>query len=134
MDLTQQSADFFQQLMSTIPNQYKQTDQPQEEDAPMKLSKNQKKKLKQAQNQNLSILELKERAQARIDSIQKQNREKSLQKIKELTKQHQENGGGIKKDKKKPKGDSADVQMAFDDLSADETTANPTKPKEGAEK
>ena len=57
--------DFFNSLMDTIPNQYKHVDKDQEmedENLNMKMSKAQMKKLKKAQNQNLSMVELKERA------------------------------------------------------------------------
>ena len=61
-----QSLDFFNSLMETIPNQYKQIDKPdaemEDQGGAPKMSKAQKKRMKQAAKQNLSIVELKERA------------------------------------------------------------------------
>ena len=43
---------------------------------------------KMQENKPLSLVELKEKAQSRIEEIQKVNREKSQAKIKELTEMH----------------------------------------------
>ena len=70
--------------METIPGQYKQVDKElnADMDSKPKISKSQKKKQKElAKNTNLSMVELKERAQSRIEQIQQTNREKSVAKI-----------------------------------------------------
>lgn len=60
------------------------------------------------------MVELKERAQSKIEGIQKANREKSVAKIKQLTEQHKKEGKY-----KQPKQSKADKSM-FDDLDAGE--------------
>ena len=57
------------------------------------------------------MIELKERAQTKIEGIQKLNREKSVAKIKQLTEQHKKEG------KQKQKMSKADKSM-FEDLDA----------------
>lgn len=65
----------------------------------------------------MSMIELKERAQSKIEGIQKANRDKSMAKIKQLTEQHQKEG------KQKVKQSKADKSM-FDDLEAGEDSDN----------
>ena len=59
------------------------------------------------------MVEIKERAQQKMETIQKANREKSMAKIKELTEQHKKEGKH-----KQPKQSKADKSM-FDDLDGD---------------
>ena len=74
--------DFFNSLMDTVPQQYKQIEKNEEQIKPGKKQKN-------SQKPALSMMELKEKAQSKIELIQGENRAKSMAKIKELTHQHQ---------------------------------------------
>ena len=56
----------------------------------------------------MSMLELKERAQQKIENIQQQNREKSQAKIKQLTEEHKKSG--------KTKAEKGADKGMFDDL------------------
>ena len=64
------------------------------------------------------MIELKERAQAKIEGIQKNNREKSVAKIKQLTEQHKKEGTFKTKSQKMSKADKSmftDLEAGNDD-------------------
>ena len=106
-------------LKAAHPQKVKQEKQQQKQD---KQSNNDKEKQKQQQQQNnqknhqlqqkqsqpMSLIELKEKAAKRIQDIQSVNREKSLNKIKELTLQHKQNPPT---QGKKGQQDSDDAEM-----------------------
>ena len=64
------------------------------------------------------MVELNERAQARVNEIRQKNKEKSLKKIEELRQGHIKNGKSLSKDKKNKKEEhdgTQDVDMNSDD-------------------
>tara|TARA_B110001450_G_C17420954_1_gene399857 strand:+ start:276 stop:482 length:207 start_codon:yes stop_codon:yes gene_type:complete len=67
------------------------------------------------------MIEIKERAQSKMETIQKTNRDKSMAKIKELTEQHKKDGKH-----KQPKQSKADKTM-FDDLEGDNSDGGADK-------
>ena len=103
---------FFDEMYETIPNSYKLVPKDYQEDV-------EPKPLKKSKGKPLSMLELKERAQQKIENIQQKNREKSQAKIKELTEEHKKSGKG-------PKMSKADKSM-FDDL--EQADSDDDKPK-----
>ena len=106
---------FFDEMYETIPNSYKLVSKDYKEDVePHTAKKNSRTKGKP-----LSMFELKERAQQKIENIQQKNREKSQAKIKQLTEEHKKSGKG-------PKMSKADKSM-FDDL--DQADSDDEKPK-----
>ena len=84
-----EALNFFDSMFETIPNAYKNVPKDYREDTEMAHPKGMKKSKK---SEPLSILELKERAQQKIENIQKNNREKSMAKIKQLTEEHKKSG------------------------------------------
>ena len=72
---------FYDEVFQSVPNQYRVVSQ----DLLAEASQAPKKKSK---DQGLSLNEIFQRAQAKIEEIRKTNRDKSLSAIAELTKQH----------------------------------------------
>ena len=102
---------FFDQMYDTVPYSYRLVPKDYKEDttpAPVKKSRTKSKPM--------SMVELTERAQSKIENIQQKNRDKSMAKIKQLTEEH----------KKNPKVSKADKSM-FDDL--DKADSDDEKPK-----
>jgi hypothetical protein len=71
------------------------------------------------------MVEIKERVQSKMETMQKSNREKSMAKIKELTEQHKKDG----KHNKQPKQSKADKSM-FDDLEGEDSDGGDKAQKE----
>jgi hypothetical protein len=95
---------FFDQMYDTVPYSYRLVPKVYKEDTtPAPVARKSKSK-------PMSMVELKERAQSKIENIQQQNRDKSMAKIKQLTEQH----------KKTPKVSKADKSM-FEDLEKGES-------------
>ena len=83
-----EALEFFNEMFDTIPGPFKliNPDYIQDEEMEDANAKNKKKPTqKKLKGQNLSMIEIKERAQQKMETIQKVNREKSMAKIKELT-------------------------------------------------
>ena len=76
------------------------------------------------QEKKVSLLELNEKAQGRIDEIRRANALKSQQKIKELTAQH----AMLKKDKEaKKKTEAKAPSVVDDDVEMEESKSEPIK-------
>ena len=85
--------DFFDTVFNAVPPLYRQIDKEDdsEEELDQKRTKKQKKNGSKASKdgqKSVSLLELNERAQSRIDDIRRANALKSQQRIKELTAEH----------------------------------------------
>ena len=104
---------FFDNMYTTVPNSYKLVSQDYKmESEPAPVAKKRRDKGKP-----MSMVELKERVQSKIENIQQKNRDKSMAKIKQLTEEH----------KKQGKISKADKSM-FDDLDkADDDDEQPKK-------
>ena len=121
---TDPSLDFFDELFGKIPPVYRQVD-PEYLQEQTKKSKTGKKN-KEAR---LSLADLNERAQAKIEEMRRVNREKSQKKIAELTKQHQEQGLG--KHKKEAAVDDEESQSSDDDEEMKEETKSKPEASKG---
>ena len=85
--------DFFDTVFNAVPPLYRQIDKEDDSDEELdqKRTKKQKKNGSKASKdgqKSVSLLELNERAQSRIDDIRRANALKSQQRIKELTAEH----------------------------------------------
>ena len=78
----------------------------------------------------MSLLELNERAQGRIEEIRRANALKSQQKIKELTAEHKKQGKGSSEDKKRKQSVEQDVIMSGDS-DEEEKKSEPKRAKNG---
>jgi hypothetical protein len=88
-DLQDSALDFFDDVFLTVAPAFRQVSQEYlDADADKQQSKKQKKKNKGDANAGLSLVEINERAQAKVEEFRRVNREKSLKKIAELTKMH----------------------------------------------
>ena len=85
--LADDALSFFDQIFSLVPEPYRPIHKVESVQGSKKKEKGPKGP-SHADNGGLSLVELKERAQKRIMDIQQANREKSQQKIKQLTEQH----------------------------------------------
>ena len=100
-----------------------------------KLSKNKRRKLKRhkiAMTENeksVSMIELKQKAQAKIELIQKENRDKSVAKINELRQQHLK--GNLKKRSKSQQGKEERKEVNGDDEKKDQRKFNKGKVNAG---
>ena len=106
---------FFDNMYDTIPYSYRLVSKDYKEDEkPHTVAKKQRIKGKP-----MSMVELKERAQQKIENIQQKNRDKSQAKILQLTEEHKKSGKG-------PKMSKADKAM-FEDL--DQADSDGDEPK-----
>ena len=103
---------FFNEMYETVPYSYRLVPKDYKEDVEPQTARKSKGK-------PMSMFELKERAQQKIENIQQKNREKSQAKILQLTEEHKKGGKG-------PKMSKADKSM-FDDL--DQADSEDEKPK-----
>ena len=110
--------DFFNEMFDTIPKQYRQIDAEMYDDKPIKAQKNRGKRDREHNKSKgpKSMLEMTMIAKQKIADIQKNNRDKSMAKIAQLTIMH-EKEGRIKKPKY-DKNNKKDETM-FDDLKDD---------------
>ena len=120
-----QTLAFFDSIFDAVPPVHRQV----EKDDGAKAGNGKKQATKGKQEKKVSLLELNERAQDRIEAIRRANALKSQTRIKELTAEHIAAGkGGPKKEKKSEKQvEEVDVIMDSDEEESKTQRAKPKK-------
>ena len=113
-----QTMAFFDAVFEAVPPAYRQVDREDLDGAKKKPKGKQPKNLGKTNGKNVSLLELNELAHERVEGIRRANALKSVNKIKELTIEHEK----LKKEGKTPAPvKDEDVIMASGDEAAEES-------------
>ena len=127
VDKTQNTADqtlnLFDEVFGRIPSMYRQSDP----DVVIDTSKKGKKK--KSKDAGLSLADLNERAQAKIEENRRVNAEKSQKKIAELTKMHKEQGLGIHAKKNLATEEAQSSDSGDEEMKEESKTKTADKPK-----
>lgn len=111
---------FFNDIFTLIPNAYKMVPKDYQEVDAEELKKAQSKSRNKRVVKPMSMIELKEKAQQKIEDMNTVNREKSQKKIQEITKKHQQEiRDGTRVQKMKGEKRSKQDETMFDDLEGD---------------